>query len=109
MRADGTAADGSAADGSAEALRPGPASSALTRAVTTAARTLGITPVFGASSTDAAVPLSLGIQALAIGHGGDASGEHSLSESYDDGDKGYIGAQWSLLVVMELAGLRAQD
>ena len=82
-----------------------PDSSGLLRAARDAARALGIPlgdPL--ANSTDANLPISLGIPAMAIGHGGKGTGEHSLSESYDDGERGWLGPQWVLLMVTLLAG-----
>lgn len=76
----------------------------IVRAVLEAGRALGFSPRTAASSTDANVPLSLGIPALAIGYGGTGGGAHSLAEWYDDGDDGYVGAQWALLLVAVLAG-----
>ncbi len=88
-------------------IRPGgsvPDSSTILQAVGATAKTLSITPSYVGVSTDANVPIGLGIPAIALGHGGDASGEHSLSESYDDGGSGYLGPQWALLLGVTLAG-----
>ncbi|MEO8201598.1 MAG: M20/M25/M40 family metallo-hydrolase [Gemmatimonadota bacterium] len=90
-------------------LRPAgqlPDSSRILRVVQEAARSLGDSVVLGPHSTDANVPLSRGIQAIAIGHGGHGEAAHSLNESYDDGEHGWRGPQWALLVVTRLAGLR---
>jgi acetylornithine deacetylase/succinyl-diaminopimelate desuccinylase-like protein len=90
-------------------LRPAgstPDSSFLVRATLEAAQRLGITPEPGPHSTDANIPISRGIPAIAIGHGGTSGGEHALSEWYVDGADGYRGAQWALLVAARLAGVR---
>lgn len=82
-------------------IRPGgvvPESSPLVRMVADAARTLGASIVLSSASTDANIPMSLGIPALAIGHGGRSTGGHSLQETYDDGLHGYRGPQWLLLI-----------
>jgi hypothetical protein len=50
--------------------------------------------------------MSLGIQAITIDGGGQGRGAHSLTESYDDGDRGWLGPQWALLVITRLAGVR---
>jgi len=70
-----------------------------------AAKALGFTSTTGASSTDANIPISLGIPAMRIGGGGSAEGAHSLGEWYDDGANGYLGPQWAALIVAALAGV----
>jgi acetylornithine deacetylase/succinyl-diaminopimelate desuccinylase-like protein len=59
-----------------------------------------------ASSTDANIPISLGIPAITIDGGGRGGGAHALDEFYDDGRDGYKGPQWALLIVTALAGVR---
>jgi acetylornithine deacetylase/succinyl-diaminopimelate desuccinylase-like protein len=71
-----------------------------------AGRALGFTPKSGASSTDANLPMSLGVPAITIDGGGSGSGAHSLGETYDDGPSGYLGPQWAALLVAALAGVR---
>jgi tripeptide aminopeptidase len=71
-----------------------------------AAKALGFTSATSASSTDANIPISLGIPAMRIGGGGGAEGAHSLGEWYEDGPNGYLGPQWALLIVAALAGIR---
>jgi tripeptide aminopeptidase len=84
-----------------------PASAPIVRAALDAARRLGIREVSdGAYSTDANLPLSIGIPALALGHGGRGTGEHTLAEAYDDGEQGYLGVQWATLIAATLAGTR---
>ena len=70
-----------------------------------AAKALGFTSSTSASSTDANIPISLGIPAMRIGGGGSADGAHSLDEWYDDGPNGYLGPQWAALIVAALAGV----
>jgi len=72
-----------------------------------AGKALGFTSTTGASSTDANIPISLGIPAIRIGGGGNAEGAHSLGEWYDDGPTGYIGPQWAALLVAALAGVHS--
>jgi acetylornithine deacetylase/succinyl-diaminopimelate desuccinylase-like protein len=73
----------------------------LVRAAQDAARALGIpVPAGGASSTDANLPISLGIPAITMDGGGAGDGAHSLGEWYDDGPRGYLGPQWVLLVAV---------
>ena len=71
-----------------------------------AGRALGFQPSTGASSTDANLPISLGVPAISIDGGGRAQGAHSLTEWYDDGPAGWLGPQWAALIVATLAGLR---
>jgi len=68
-----------------------------------AARSLGFTTKTSASSTDANIPMSLGLPAITLDGGGASAGAHSLGEWYDDGTTGFLGPQWALLIVMALA------
>jgi acetylornithine deacetylase/succinyl-diaminopimelate desuccinylase-like protein len=83
-----------------------PDTSRIIRMAQAAARALGFDAPGGASSTDANWPMSLGIQAITIDGGGEGRGAHSVTESYDDGDRGWMGPQWGLLVVTMLTGVR---
>lgn len=88
--------------------RPGgsqPDSSAIIRATIAAARALGFVPALTASSTDANYPISVGIPSVTIDGGGSGGGAHSLNEWYEDGEEGWKGPQWALLLVLSLAGL----
>ena len=90
-------------------IRPTGAQADSARIVQTAiaaGKALGFTSTTGASSTDANIPISLGIPAIRIGGGGTDEGAHSLGESYDDGPTGYLGPQWAALLVAALAGVR---
>lgn len=71
-----------------------------------AGRALGFTPTTGASSTDANLPISLGVPAISIDGGGRAQGAHSLAEWYEDGPAGWLGPQWAALIVATLAAIR---
>lgn len=77
----------------------------IVRVAVEAGRTLGFNPPTGASSTDANLPISLGIPAISIDGGGRGQGAHSLNEWYDDGTNGWLGPQWAALIVARLAGL----
>ena len=70
-----------------------------------AARTLGVTTSTVASSTDANIPISLGLPGITIDGGGNGAGTHSLNEWYEDGPNGWLGPQWAALIVARLAGL----
>lgn len=67
-------------------------------------RSLGRRPTFGRSSTDANVPISMGIPAITIGGGGESSGSHSPDEWFRNED-GPLGVQIILLIVLAEAGV----
>ncbi|HKH93862.1 MAG TPA: M20/M25/M40 family metallo-hydrolase [Gemmatimonadaceae bacterium] len=71
-----------------------------------AGRALGFTPSPQAASTDANLPLSLGIPAIVIGFGGRSGDSHSLTEWYEPSSTSATGPQWAVLLVAALAGVR---
>jgi tripeptide aminopeptidase len=81
-----------------------PDSQRIIQTAMAAARALGFEAPGGASSTDANWPMSLGIQAITLDGGGQGQGAHSVTESYDDGERGWLGPQWALLTIVMLAG-----
>jgi di/tripeptidase len=83
-----------------------PDTSVIVRTAQAAGKSLGFDTRLGTSSTDANIPMSMGIPAITIDGGGDGQGAHATSESYDDGDKGWLGPQWALLIVTRLAGVK---
>jgi acetylornithine deacetylase/succinyl-diaminopimelate desuccinylase-like protein len=90
-------------------IRPAGTQSDTVRIVRTArdaARALGWTPTLGTSSTDANVPIGLGLPGITIDGGGSGGGAHGLDEWYDDGAEGWKGPQWATLLVLALAGAR---
>lgn len=86
--------------------RPGGLQSAdlpLVRTAFAAYRALGFEPaVTRASSTDANIPISLGIPALALGHGGRAYGTHTVAEHFDPVNA-YLGVQKNCLLLLAAA------
>lgn len=76
-----------------------PAEAPLVRIARAATRAVGERPELIASSTDANVPISLGIPAVSIGAGGDSGGMHTLDEWYEDSD-GAAGLERLLLCVV---------
>ena len=78
----------------------------IVRVAVTAGQALGFTPRTGASSTDSNIPISLGIPAITIDGGGTSRGAHSPEEWYDDGNDGYLGPQWALIIAATLAGVK---
>jgi acetylornithine deacetylase/succinyl-diaminopimelate desuccinylase-like protein len=78
-----------------------PSDTPLVEAAAAATRALGVTPVITSSSTDANLPMSLGIPALTMGAGGMAGGIHTLDEWYSN-QKGPEGILRALLTLLEL-------
>lgn len=102
-------ADGGGLDMQSRALgvRPGgelPANSPLFQSVTEADRFLGNRSREERSSTDANVPLSMGIPAIAMGGGGRAGGAHTSGEWYDPEGR-ELGLQRILLTVLGTSGI----
>ena len=81
-----------------------PPDAALVRAARAATRFIGHTPELVASSTDANVPIALGIPAIAMGAGGESGGMHTLQEWYSN-ENGVEGLERALLTVLAVAGL----
>jgi acetylornithine deacetylase/succinyl-diaminopimelate desuccinylase-like protein len=73
----------------------------IVRAAVEATRLLGEKPRLVASSTDANLPMSLGIPAITMGAGGSGGGIHTLEEWYDN-QKGPEGILRALLTVLLL-------
>jgi tripeptide aminopeptidase len=59
------------------------------------------------SSTDANIPLSMGIDAIAIGAGGNGGGAHSLQEWYEPAER-ELGLKRVLLTLLGISGLAAE-
>jgi acetylornithine deacetylase/succinyl-diaminopimelate desuccinylase-like protein len=74
----------------------------IVQAALTAGRLVGLTIPLGEGSTDANIPISLGIPAIAIGGGGSGANAHALTESFDSTDS-WRGTQYALLVTIALA------
>ena len=75
----------------------------LVRAAASITASLGARAELVGSSTDANVPMALGIPSIAIGVGGDSGGIHTLDEWYAN-DGGALGVERALLVVLAAAG-----
>jgi len=88
--------------------RPGgmtPASSAIVETAVRANTAFGQQTLLSGASTDANVPMSLGIPTIVIGGGGKTGGFHALSEWIDVTDA-WKGAQNSLVTVLGLVGVQ---
>ena len=66
------------------------------------ARALNLGVSFGEGSTDANIPMSLGIPSVTIGTGGQGTDAHALSEAFDVTDA-WKGTQNALLLTIALA------
>ena len=89
--------------------RPGgelPQDAPLLEAVRQADRYLDNQSRLERSSTDANIPLSLGIPAIAVGGGGRSGGAHSTTEWYDPSGR-ELGVKRILLTALAVAGLEA--
>jgi acetylornithine deacetylase/succinyl-diaminopimelate desuccinylase-like protein len=78
--------------------------SLVVRAARSATRALGSAPELVASSTDANIPIALGIPAIAIGAGGESGGTHTLEEWYAN-TNGAEGIERVLLIALATAGV----
>ena len=90
--------------------RPGgelAADSALLAALRAADEAVGNESRIERSSTDANIPLSLGIDAIAIGAGGNGGGAHSLQEWYEPAGREY-GLKRALLTVLGVSGVAGE-
>ncbi len=76
----------------------------LVEAALAATRASGVEPVLTASSTDANLPMSLGIPAITLGAGGSAGAVHTTEEWYHN-ENGSMGIQRALHTVLLVSGL----
>ena len=83
-----------------------PSDSPLLTALENADRYLGNRSRLESSSTDANLPLSQGIPAIAIGAGGLGGGSHSVDEWYDPAGR-ELGLKRALLTILAVAGVQS--
>src|SRR5215218_1126727 len=81
-----------------------PSNHPLVAAAADSTRAIGRSPELATASTDANVPISLGVPAIAIGAGGRGGGVHTAGEWYDNTD-GTLGVARALTVVVAAAEL----
>ena len=79
-----------------------PEESPIVQAAVSVNRALGLSTSLAAGSTDANVPMSLGIPAITIAGGGRGSGAHSLRERFDTMDS-WQGTQRATLLAIALS------
>ncbi len=84
-----------------------PADSPLLEALRAVDRHLGIQTDLRLGSTDANIPIALGIPALSMGAGGDGGGAHTLGEWYSDKDR-EIGLRRVLLLTLAVTEWAAE-
>ena len=77
----------------------------LVQTMLEATRLCGVEPVLDIGSTDANIPMSLGIPAVSIGGGGSGGKIHTLDEWFDPTGR-HVGLERLLLLVAALAGLK---
>lgn len=85
-------------------LRPAgqtPDDSSIVKIASASVSAMGGIPSFGAGSTDSNVPMQLGIPAVTLGGGGEASRSHSLDESFDSTNS-HLGPQAVLITAVAL-------
>jgi acetylornithine deacetylase/succinyl-diaminopimelate desuccinylase-like protein len=91
--------------------RPGgetPADHPLVQCALEATRLIGRSPELALASTDANVPMSRGIPAIAIGAGGRGGDAHTPREWFENAE-GTLGVARALTIVVSAAGLEAAD
>lgn len=77
----------------------------IVRAAFEAAKLLGIQPEYRyESSTDANIPIHMGIPAITVGRGGEEAGIHTVQEWYEPKDA-WLGPQRDILLLILLAGM----
>jgi di/tripeptidase len=81
-----------------------PVNMPIVEAALEATRQLGTEPQLDVGSTDANVPMSLGIPAIAIGAGGSCGNVHTAEEWFDTTSR-HLGLQRLLTLIAVLAGL----
>ena len=76
----------------------------IVQAANAANQALGMETLYiGAASTDANIPISLGIPAITVGWGGKGGGEHTIHEWYEHIES-WKGPQRDLLLLLALSG-----
>ena len=76
----------------------------IVQAANAANQAIGMETLYiGAASTDANIPISLGIPAITVGWGGKGGGEHTIHEWYEHTES-WKGPQRDLLLLLALSG-----
>ena len=78
----------------------------IVQAANAANQALGMETLYiGAASTDANIPISLGIPAITVGWGGKGGGEHTIHEWYEHTES-WKGPQRDLLLLLAVSGYK---
>ena len=85
-----------------------PADSPLLEALRAVDRHLGLRTDLRLGSTDANIPLSLGVPALSMGAGGEGGGAHTLAEWYSAKDR-EVGLRRVLLLTLAMVEWAAEQ
>ena len=80
------------------------ASSTLVRTAIAASRALGIEAILNRASTDANIPISLGVPSITIGTGGSFGDSHRLSEWYAPEGRD-LGHKRAMLIALAMTGV----
>lgn len=79
-----------------------PEGDAIVQTARAVSKALGLEAILREGSTDANVPMNMGIPAITVGGGGAGTGAHSLHETFDTRDS-WRGTQRALLLALALA------
>jgi tripeptide aminopeptidase len=79
-----------------------PADSPIVQTAVAVGKAVGLTAVLEEGSTDANVPMNLGVPAITVGSGGTSFETHTLQETFDTTDS-WRGTQRILLLTIALA------
>lgn len=83
-----------------------PLDAPIVRTATAVVTAFGLRPTYGFGSTDANVPMSLGLPAITIGRGGDGGRAHAPDEWVDVDPKANVQAvQVAMTIVLAVAGI----
>ena len=83
-----------------------PQSSPIVQTASVVIRAFGLNPIYGISSTDANIPMSMGIPAITLESGGTGSRNHTLDEWIDVEKTASVrGIQIAMGVLLSLAGM----
>ena len=82
-----------------------PQDSPIIKIAASANKIMNIENEFDFSSTDANMPISIGVPAITIDGGGIGKRSHSLDEQWDSKDS-YLGSQRALLIVLGIVGVK---
>jgi tripeptide aminopeptidase len=84
-----------------------PLDSPIVRSVSAVVKAFGLTPAYSFSSTDANIPMSLGIPAVTVGRGGPGGRSHSPDEWADVDPKTNVrNVQIAMVMILAVSGVQ---